>query len=111
MGGFARYELEGRVVEIPLRWDERFGMETEDYGPFLELSPLYTPEGRPILLAIEDACPYADMADDDPLGIECGACVCFRQPSGSLLGVCHNERMRSGSAMRTSAGASEEETL
>ena len=47
MGGFARYELEGRVVEIPLRWDERFGMETEDYGPFLELSPLYTPEGRP----------------------------------------------------------------
>lgn len=108
MGGFARYGLEGLAVEIPLRRDERSGRETEDYGPFLELSPLYTPEGRPILLAIEDACPYADMADDDLLGIECGACACFRQPPGSLLGICRNERMRSGPEMSPGAGESEE---
>lgn len=111
MGGFARYELEGRVVEIPLRRDERSGMETEDYGPFLELSPLYTPEGRPILLAIEDACPHAVMVDDDPLSIDCGSCIYFWQPSGSLLGVCHNERMRSGSPNQRNTSSNKEETL
>lgn len=91
-----RYEFEGTVIEIPLRWDEHAKKEIEDYGPFLERSPFYTLTGRPILLTIEDACPYAEMVDDDPASIDCGSCVHFRQPPGSLLGVCHNEKMRSG---------------
>lgn len=92
-----RYELEGAVIEIPLRWDERSKKEIENYGPFLERSPLYTPAGRPILLTIEDACPYAEMVDNDPFSIDCGSCVHSRQPPDSLLGVCYNEKMRSGS--------------
>lgn len=111
MGKTSRYECEGTVVEIPLRWNERSKKEIEDYSSFIEQSPIYTPEGRPILLAIEDACPYAELADDDPLGVECAACACFRRSPGSLLGVCHNEKMRSGPAMRTSTGASEEEAV
>ena len=55
-------------------------------------------------------CPYAEMVDDDPASIDCGSCVHFRQPSGSLLGVCHNEKMRSGAAKAEQPGANEEET-
>lgn len=105
-----RYEFEGTVIEIPLRWDEHAKKEIEDYGLFLERSPFYTPSGRPILLTIEDACPYAEMVDDDPASIDCGSYVHFRQPSGSLLGVCHNEKMRSGAAKAEQPGANEEET-
>lgn len=92
MGKVNRYEYEGKVIEIPLRWDEHSKKEIEDYSLFIEQSPIYTPEGRPILLTIEDACPHAEMVDDDPASIDCGSCIHFRQPSGSLLGVCHNEK-------------------
>ena len=106
-----RYELEGRVIELPLYWDKHSKKEIENYGPFLEQSPIYTPEGRPIFLTIEDAYPYADMVDDDPLSIDCGSCIYFRQPSGSLLGVCHNEKMRFVSSTKRNTGASKEETV
>lgn len=94
-----RYEFEGAVVEIPLRWDERSRQFVEDYRDFIE-NPVHTPAGRPILLTIEDACPYAEMVDDDPLSIDCGSCVHFRQPPDSLLGICHNEKMRSNAGKR-----------
>lgn len=54
MGKVNRYEYEGKVIEIPLRWDEHAKKEIEDYSLFIEQSPIYTPEGRPILLTIED---------------------------------------------------------
>lgn len=90
-----RYELEGRVIELPLHWDKHSKKEIENYGPFLEQSPIYTPEGRPIFLTIEDACPYADMVDDDLLSIDCGSCRYYHQFPGSLLGICKNEKRRS----------------
>ena len=105
-----RYEHEGKVIEIPLRWDEHSKKEIEDYSLFIEQSPIYTPEGHPIFLTIEDACPYAEMVDDDPASVDCGSCVYFRQPSGSILGVCHNEKMRSGSTKQTNTSASKEDT-
>ena len=45
-----RYEYEGKIIEIPLRWDEHSKKEIEDYSLFIEQSPIYTPEGRPLLL-------------------------------------------------------------
>ena len=67
-----RYELDGEILEIPLRWDQRTQAYVEDYGDYID-QPAYTPAGRPILLTIEDACPHADMGDS-PGGIDCGAC-------------------------------------
>lgn len=96
-----RYEIEGETVEIPLRWDERTKTYVEDYSGMLE-HPIYTPSGRPILLTIEDACPHADMVDDDPGSIDCGSCRHYCQFSGSLLGICGNEKRRSpGEARET----------
>ena len=102
-----RYDIEGTILEIPLRWDEYSQKYLEDYSGFIE-HPVCTPNGRPILLTIEDACPYAEMVDDDPASIDCGSCVHFRQPTGSLLGVCHNEKMRSGSAKQMNLESKEE---
>ena len=94
MAKSVRVELEGAVLDIPLRWDGLARREIRDYGPFLEGSPVYTPAGRPVLLTIEGACPHAEMVDNDPAGIDCGGCKHFWQPPGSLLGVCHHPARR-----------------
>ena len=104
-----RYEIEGTILDIPMYWEERSQKYLEDYSGLIE-NPAYTPEGRPILLTIEDACPHAVMVDDDPASIDCGSCIYFRQPAESILGVCHNEKMRSGSGNEHECKY-EEETL
>ena len=43
-----RYELDGEILEIPLRWDQRTQAYVEDYGDYID-QPAYTPAGRPIL--------------------------------------------------------------
>ena len=87
-----RYEYEGKIIEIPLLLDEHSKKEIDDYSLFIEQSPIYTPEGRPILLTIEDACPHADLQPD---GMEdCGSCNYYRQTPGTLLGVCGHPALR-----------------
>ncbi len=88
-----RYEWDGEVFEIPLRWDERTQSYVEDYEDYYD-GPVYTPAGSPVLLTIEDACPEAEMVDDDPASIDCGSCRHYHQFPGSLLGVCNNEKRR-----------------
>lgn len=88
-----RYEWDGEVFEIPLRWDERTQSYVEDYEDYYD-GPVYTPAGRPVLLTIEDACPEADMVDDDPASIDCGSCRHYHQFPSSLLGVCQNEKLQ-----------------
>ncbi len=88
-----RYEFEGEVIEVPMYWDEHLQRYAEDYKGYCE-QPDYTPEGRPILLTIEDACPQAEMVDDDPVSIDCGSCRHYHQFPGSLLGVCNHEKRR-----------------
>lgn len=88
-----RYELDGEILEIPLRWDERIQNYIEDYEDYYD-GPVYTPAGHPILLTIEDACPHAEMVDDDPASIDCGSCRHYHQFPGSLLGVCNHPAQR-----------------
>ncbi len=106
-----RYEIEGTILDIPMYWDEHSQKHLEDYSSLIE-NPAYTQEGRPILLTIEDACRYSEPADDEPRCIDCGSCAYFRQPHGSLLGVCHNEKMRSGAKpAQTGTDTRKEETV
>ena len=65
----------------------------EDYEDYYD-GPVYTPAGRPVLLTIEDACPEADMVDDDPASIDCGSCRHYHQFPSSLLGGCQNEKLK-----------------
>ena len=102
-----RYELDGEILEIPLRWDQRTQAYVEDYGGYID-QPAYTPAGRPILLTIEDACPEADMGDS-PGGIDCGACRHYHQFPGSLLGVCRSERRCRPGRQRGAAETRKEE--
>ena len=80
----------------------------EDYREVID-NPVRTPEGRPILFTFDDACAYAEMVDSEPTSVECSTCCYFRHTPGSLLGVCHNEKMRSGTGNPASSGAHEEE--
>ena len=68
-----RFEIEGAIIELPLKFDERSQKYLEDYRDIIE-NPVRTPEGRPILLTIEDACSYAEMIDDEPTSVECSTC-------------------------------------
>lgn len=49
MSKINRYEYEGKVIEIPLRWDEHSKKEIEDYSLFIEQSPIYTTPRRDVL--------------------------------------------------------------
>ena len=105
-----RFEIEGTVMELPLKYDERSGKYLEDYGKVID-NPVRTPEGRPILFTFDDACAYADMVDGEETSVECSTCRYFRQSPGTLLGVCHNEKMRCVSAKQRNTSSNKEETL
>lgn len=96
-----RFDIEGTVIELPLKYDERSGKYLEDYGKVID-NPVRTPEGRPILFTFDDACADADMVDGEETSVECSTCRYFRHTPGSLLGVCHK--------MRSANGAKEETT-
>lgn len=89
-----RYEFEGVVLEIPLRYDPLSRMYIEEYPDFVR-EPVYTPAGCPVLFSGEDACPCGEASDggDCP---DCGSCRFFR-PAGehTWFGVCgHAARRR-----------------
>ena len=87
-----RYEFEGVVLDIPLRYDQRSRIYIEEYPDFVQ-HPVYTPEGCPVMFIGEDACSHAQAADGERCS-ECGTCVFFR-PAGphTWIGVCgHRER-------------------
>ena len=113
MGKVNRYEFEGEVIEVPVYWDDHLQREVEDYEDYCK-QPGHTPSGRPILLTIEDACPCAEMVDDDPTGVDCGSCRHYHQFPGSLLGVCDHEKRRKKKRRSCGSGltpANKEETL
>lgn len=89
-----RYDIEGAILYIPLRYDERAGMDIEEY-PDLAEQPVYTPEGERLMLTVEDACAYGKTADGTRC-IDCGSCVYYRQAPDTLLGVCGHEKLRRG---------------
>lgn len=96
-----RYEFEEEEIEVPVYWDAHRKRYAEDYKDYCA-QPVHTTAGRPILLTIEDACPHAEMKDDDPASIDCGSCRHYHQFPGSLLGVCNNEqRKKTGSSHRS----------
>ena len=64
MGKVNRYEFEGEVIEVPVYWDDHLQREVEDYEDYCK-QPGHTPSGRPILLTIEDACPYRKLTELD----------------------------------------------
>lgn len=86
-----RHNIEGAVLDIPVRYDERTGREIEEYPDLLE-HPVYTPAGERVLLTIEDACPHAKLSADGMR--DCGSCLYYRQAPGTLLGVCGHEKRR-----------------
>ena len=108
MNKTVQFEIEGTVIELPLKYDERSQKYLEDYREVID-NPVRTPEGRPILFTFDDACAYAEMVDSEPTREECSTCCYFLHTPCSLLGVCHNEKMRSGTGNPASSGAHEEE--
>ena len=89
-----RREIEGAVLDVPLRYDAQTGMDIEEYPDLIE-TPLYTPAGERVMLTVEDACAYGATADGTRC-IDCGSCVHYRQAPDSLLGVCGHEKQRRG---------------
>ncbi len=88
-----RYEIDGMIVEIPLHYDEMVERDLEDYPDFAA-DPVYTPEGRPLTVCIDDACKFAE-AIEPPRLVDCSDCRFFRRAAeGTLFGVCECEYKR-----------------
>ena len=88
-----RYEFEGVVLEIPLRYDALSRMYIEEYPDFIQ-NPVYTPEGYPVLFMGEDACPHGQSTDGTACS-DCSSCRFYR-PAGpsTWIGVCGHEKQR-----------------
>ena len=86
-----RHEIEGAVLDVPLRYDQRTGRELEEY-PDLMACPVYTPAGERVMLTVEDACPLAELRADGMR--DCGSCRHYRQAPDALIGVCGHPALR-----------------
>ena len=87
------YYVEGATLTIPLRYDEKAGRYMEVYPDFIK-DPVYTPEGNPIMLTLEDACAFGEKKDTSEALIDCGSCRFYRQMQNTLIGVCGCEKKR-----------------
>ena len=86
-----KYYVEGAALTIPLRYDETSGKYMEVYPDFIQ-NPIYTPEGYPIMLTLEDACAFGEKKDANEALVDCGSCRFYRQLHNSLIGVCRCEK-------------------
>ena len=89
-----RHDIEGAVLDVPLRYDAKARMDIEEYPDLME-HPLYTPAGERVMLTIEDACDLGKTADGVKC-IDCGSCIYYRQAPDSRLGVCGHAKHRCG---------------
>lgn len=85
------YHVEGATLTIPLRYDEKSGKYMEVYPDFIE-NPVYTPEGHPIMLTLEDACAFGEKKEVNEELVDCGSCRFYRQLPNTLIGVCRCEK-------------------
>lgn len=74
-------ELEGKVIELSLQWDEHAKENIEYDAPFFRIVPNLHAAGAPIFLTIEDACAHAALDDS-------GSCRHYRLQPRGLLGTC-----------------------
>ena len=95
MNKMARVNIERAELIISIYYGELAKKDIEMYPDLLE-KPVYTPSGGGVMLTIEDVRRYSEPSEDERRSMDCGSRVYFRRPHGSLLGVCHNEKMRSG---------------
>ena len=65
MGKTRQYNIEGVLLEIPLCYDKIAEREIEIFPDFIE-TPVYTPEGCPVLLTGEDDCAQRPTPDGAP---------------------------------------------
>ncbi len=88
---YNEYDVDGTKVKIELREDPHGRKPFEFYPNFAE-NKVYTPEGRPLTLAVEDKCRYAEQADEGPC-IDCTGCKFYRRATEkTLFGVCMNDK-------------------
>ena len=87
------YDVEGAKLTIPLRYDKKSGRYMEVYPDFIK-NPIYTPEGHPIMLTLEDACAFGEKKDANEPLVDCGSCRFYRQAPNTLIGVCGCEKKR-----------------
>lgn len=88
---FKRYEFDGMVLDIPMYYDELSGKDLLEFPDFIA-NPIYTPEGKPLALCIEDSCEFAEAAEP-ARRIDCSDCKFFRRAAeGALFGVCDNPK-------------------
>ncbi len=88
-----RYEVDGLTVDIPLCYDEMVNRYLE-YYPDFKKEPVYTPDGHPLTVCVDDACQYGEMTE--PVQVpDCGTCKYYRKAAEhTLFGVCDHELRR-----------------
>lgn len=94
--GYKDFDVDGIKVSIELR-EDAYGREPFLFYPNFAENKVYTPEGRPLTLAVEDKCQYAEQLDEEPC-IDCTGCEFYRPVAPKILfGVCMNDKNKKDS--------------
>ncbi len=85
------FNLDGVDVKVKFTFDKTANMYIGDYPDFEE-TPLYSPNGRPIVTATLDNCPHNTS---DGKFADCGSCKFFKtEDKNDLIGFCTNEALK-----------------
>ncbi len=90
-----RFSFDGDELEVIYRYDEVLGIHFGDYPDFEE-TPRYTPQGRPWVNTMQDACSYGvNQFNPTTPCLDCGSCSFYlKERPGDLIGICINDQMR-----------------
>lgn len=81
------YLLEGLRLLVPLHYDEALEQYFEEIPDFEE-APLYTPRGKPVVCAAQDACLHGAYEKGGRC-VDCGGCRFFTTLHfRDLIGLC-----------------------
>lgn len=87
--------LDGDEVEVAFTYDSKRKVWNGDYPDFEE-EPKFTPNGRPWVNVISDACAYAASESED-----CGSCkYLIKNSPTDLIGICVNQKMKKPSSKK-----------
>lgn len=88
------FHVGGREFSVYYAYYPQMEESYPEYPDF-ESSPVYTAEGRPFALHVQEGCRYGRMNGEKGKADNCGCCAYFsRENPGDPIGICRKDDLR-----------------
>lgn len=90
---YKTFKFDNVEIKVKFRFCEKSKKYIGEY-PDLEEAPLFTKNGTPIVMALQDKCLNYTAEEES---VDCGSCDYFKPNSkGDLIGACTNNERKFG---------------